>query len=168
MISLEEQQRGLLLLLKNRSVSTDGDQYLCHVAASEELILAREIAIWWRALGIEQNCPNLSMLLKRLNCFESSVEAFYGHHTASPFMEEMAAQFLDVMSSNADPLIASMSSFERAVLNASQGDVREFEISWDRSPEDVFAALRNNLPLPPPDGCHRVTVAWRPCASASS
>lgn len=164
MTNLAEQQSALLALLKKRPlpVHAQADHYLSRVAESRELNLLREIAVWWRAFGIERNCPHTALLLKRLGRFEPTVEAFYCRHAASPFMEELAAQFLEVMSRDADPLVAAMAGFELAVLRTSQGDPREFDIDWDRNPDDVFIALRSEGPLPEPNGSHRVTVAWRP------
>ena len=55
MTQLERQQRGLLDLIKNRGVPPE-DPYLRQVANSRELEMVREIAIWWRAFQIEDQC----------------------------------------------------------------------------------------------------------------
>ncbi|MBZ5561897.1 MAG: hypothetical protein LAP13_05695 [Acidobacteriia bacterium] len=159
MTSLEQQQRALLALIKKRSLPReDCDEYLRHVGASDELGLVREIALWWRALGIERNCPLTAKLLRKIGRFEPAVESFYCRHATSPYMEEMAVQFLEAMSVDSDPLMRAMAAFELAMARVAQGDPREFVIEWDRDPTAVLTALRMGDPLPQPDGLHRTTV----------
>jgi len=67
MTQLEQQQRGLLNLIKNRGLPTD-DVYLRQIAGSRELAMVREIAVWWRAFQIEDQCHFTS----RLRAFAST------------------------------------------------------------------------------------------------
>ena len=161
-MDLREQQRGLLQLLKKRSISVHEDDYLTRISDSHELQLAREIAVWWRALGVERNCPQTSLLLKRLGRFEEVLEKFYCDNSTSPYMEEMARQFLTSLSTDTDPLVAAMASFELAIRRMAAGDDEEFVINWDRDPDQVLKALRFNGPLPPPDGIHQVKMSRQP------
>ena len=160
-MELEEQQRALLGLIKKRAVTLGQDEYLRRIAQSDELLLAREIAVWWRALGIERNCPQTSLLLKKLGRFEPVVEAFYCRCSTSPYMEEMGRQFLTELSGDADPLLAAMARFELAIQRFAAGEDGEFVIEWDRDPNQVLAALRDNGPLPLPDGSHQITISRR-------
>ncbi len=159
MTSLGLQQRALLALLKKRPLPhEDCDEYLRCVAASDELGLVREIALWWRALGIERNCPLTAKLLRKTGRFEATVENFYCRQATSPYMEEMAVQFLEMVSMESDPLARTVAAFELAMARVAQGDTREFEIEWDRDPTAVLNALRTGDPLPEPDGFHRTIV----------
>ncbi len=159
MTSLEQQQRALLALIKKRPLPPeDSDEYLRRVGASDELGLVREIALWWRALGIERNCPLTAKLLRKIGRFEPAVESFYCHQATSPYMEEMAVQFLEMVSADSDPLARTVAAFELALTRVAQGDSREFVIQWDRDPTAVLNALRTGNPLPDPDGFHRTTV----------
>ena len=167
-MDLREQQRGLLRLLKKRGTVTADDEYLLRVSRSDELGLAREIAVWWRALGIERNCPQTSLLLKRLGRFEPTVESFYCEHSTSPYMEEMARQFLLSLSSDSDPLLAALASFELACTRLAAGEDGEFVINWDRDPNQVFQALQSNGALPAPDGNHVVKLSRQSDARPNS
>ncbi len=159
MTSLGQQQRALLALIKKRPLpQEDSDDYLRRVAASNELGLVREIALWWRALGIERNCPLTVKLLRKTGRFEATVENFYCRQATSPYMEEMAFQFLEMVSVDSDRLARTLAAFELAVARVAQGDPREFVIEWDRDPTAVLNALRTGDPLPQPDGSHRTTV----------
>ncbi len=166
MTSLGQQQRALLALIKKRPLPREySDEYLRRVAASDELGLVREIALWWRALGIERNCPLTAKLLRKIGRFEPSVESFYCRHATSPYMEEMAVQFLEMVSLDSDPLARAMAAFELAMARVAQGDPREFVIEWDRDPTAVLNALRTGDPLPEPEGLHRTTVGGAPTAA---
>ncbi len=160
MMDLEEQQRTLLALIKKRLLEPNGiDEYLQRVAASEQLALLREIALWWRALGIERNCPLTAQLLKRLGRFELTVEGFYCRYATSPYMEEMAMQFLETASADSDALVRAVAGFELAMLRLAQGDTRSFVIEWDRDPAAALMSIRSGNPLPESDGCHKITVS---------
>lgn len=159
MTDLERQQRSLLALLKKRPLQSDGDEYLGRVAASEELCLLREIAVWWRKLGIERNCPHTTLLLKRIGRFEDAVETFYCQHATSPYAEAMAAQFTELVSTDPDALVCSVARFELAVLRASMGDTCDFVIEWDRDPTAVLDALHSGGPLPGPSRTYRIKVS---------
>ncbi len=162
MMHLEEQQRALLALIKKRPLRLDGsDEYLERVAASGQLGLLREIALWWRALGIERNCPFTAKLLKRIGRFDLAVEAFYCRHATSPYMEEMATQFLEVAGADPDALVRAVAGFDLAMLRVAQGDTRAFVIQWDRDPAAALTSIRSGDPLPEPDGCHQITISLR-------
>jgi hypothetical protein len=157
-----EQQHALLALIKKRPLELNpSDEYLQRVAASEQLGLLREIALWWRALGIERNCPFTAGLLKRIGRFELAVEAFFCRQATSPYMEEMAIQFLEVVGADSDALVRAVAGFELAMLRVAQGDARTFVIEWDRDPSAALTSIRSGDPLPDPGGCHQITISLR-------
>ena len=153
MTQLERQQRGLLNLIKNRGVPAE-DAYLRQVANSCGLEIVREIAIWWRAVQIEDQCRFTSRLLKRCECFEDVVVTYFNNHRTSPFIEELSQDFLNSLGSHPDWLIRAVSEFELALLKVRAGSAECFEVLWDRYPENVILALEENSRLPPPEiGC---------------
>jgi hypothetical protein len=153
MTQLERQQRGLLDLIKNRGVPPE-DPYLRQVANSRELEMVREIAIWWRAFQIEDQCRFTSRLLKRCECFEDVVVTYFNNHRTSPFIEELSQDFLNSLVDDPDWLIRAVSQFELALLKVRAGSAECFEVLWDRYPENVILALEESSRLPPPEsGC---------------
>jgi hypothetical protein len=153
MTQLERQQRGLLNLVKNRGVSAE-DAYLREVANSRGLEMVREIAVWWRAFQIEDQCHFTSRLLKRCECFEDVVVTYFNNHRTSPFIEELSQDFLNSLGDHPDRLIRAVSEFELALLKVRAGSDECFEVLWDRYPENVILALEESSWLPPPEiGC---------------
>jgi hypothetical protein len=150
MTQLERHQRGLLDLIKNRGGPAE-DAYLQRVATSRGLEIVREIAVWWRAFQIEDQCHFTSRLLKRCDCFENVVVAYFNNHRTSPFIEELSQDFLSSLSSHPDHLIRAVARFELAILRVRTGSAESFEVLWDRSPEPVILALDENSLLPPPE-----------------
>ena len=118
MTQLERQQRGLLDLIKNRGVPPE-DPYLRQVANSRELEMVREIAIWWRAFQIEDQCRFTSRLLKRCECFEDVVVTYFNNHRTSPFIEELSQDFLNSLVDHPDWLIRAVPQFELALFEST-------------------------------------------------
>jgi hypothetical protein len=159
MMSLELQQRALLHLLKGRGAPPD-DAYLQHIAASRELAMLREIAVWWRIFQIERQCRFTARLLKRLGRLDQTVTAYFDRCATSPFIEELSRDFLRTLHDHPDPLVAAMSAFEYAFLEVRGGSTDSFDVIWDRSPDPVFAALEagDDLPAPDPDSRYRMQI----------
>jgi hypothetical protein len=159
MTQLELQQRGLLDLLKKRG-APPVDPYLRRVEGSRELAMVREIALWWRSFQLEAQCRLTSRLLKRLNCFDALVAAYFYNNATSPFVEELSHGFLDFLSEHPDGLVRTMAQFEYAVLQTRSGSASGFEIVWDRHPDQVVLALENGSELPPAetDCCYRMQI----------
>jgi hypothetical protein len=82
------QQRGLLALIKDRGDVPD-DPYLQRAARSRELAMMRGIALWWRALAVQMQCPITTRLLKRLGCFDALVAAWFD---ASSYLSQRATK----------------------------------------------------------------------------
>ena len=160
MNALERQQRGLLALIKDRGDVPD-DPYLQRVARSRELAMMRGIALWWRALAVQMQCPLTTRLLKRLGCFDALVAAYFDRNATSPFVEEVSAGFLASLHDHGDPLIRAVSRFEHAVLAVKGGSAASYEIVWDRHPDGVAQALETGaeLPAPEPNTLYRMHVA---------
>jgi hypothetical protein len=153
MTQLERQQRGLLNLIKNRGEPPE-DAYLRQVANSRGLEMVREIAVWWRAFQIEDQCRFTSRLLKRCECFEEVVVTYFNNHRTSPFIEELSQDFLRSLGDHHDGLIRAVSEFELALLQVRVGSAECFEVLWDRNPENVILALEESSELPAPEiGC---------------
>jgi hypothetical protein len=150
MKELEAQQRGVLDLIKGRSVSPD-DPYLRCVANSHGLAVLREIAIWWRALQLEARCRFTSRLLKRLGIFHKLVEDYFDNNAIPPFVEDLSRDFLSLLSAHTDPLVLSVSQFERGFLEARAGSAEAFEVLWDRHPDIVLRALEEGTEIPGPE-----------------
>jgi hypothetical protein len=161
MTNLAQMQRGLLSLLKGRAVDAFADAYLHGVSRSSELALAREIAVWWRAFGLETYCVLTSRLLHRMGIFDQLVEAFFCECRTSPFIEQLSQEFLDWLSGHQNPLVASMARFERALIRAKRGNPGVCELEWNRNPEWLFRAILEGTELPPVEGdrVYRTTVS---------
>jgi hypothetical protein len=147
MTPLELQQRGLLDLIKRRG-ATPTDPYLSCVAGSPGLAMIREIAIWWREFQISVQCYFSSHLLKHLGSFDSLVTNYFNGRATSPFVEALSREFLLFLQDQANPLVRSVSEFERAFLEVRAGSQESFEVLWDRNPDAVFLALNSGGPLP--------------------
>jgi hypothetical protein len=150
MTQLERQQRALLDLIKKRGAPPE-DVYLRQVANSRQLTMVREIAVWWRAFQIEDQCHFTSRLLKRLECFENVVTNYFNNHRTSPFIEELSQDFLDSLRDDRNWLIRAVSQFELALLKVRTGSAACFEVLWDRDPNQVILALEQGSELPAPE-----------------
>jgi len=116
MSELERRQRALLALLKQRPVADCNDPRLKRVAASRELEMLREIALWWRRFQIEAVCRSTSRLLKKLGRFHAEVAAYFAANATSPFIEDLADGFLEYLSGDENADVASLASLERDAL----------------------------------------------------
>jgi len=159
MSNLELRQRGLLDLVKNRG-RRPCDPYLQRVADSRELAMVRKVALWWRAISIEDNCRFTARLLKRLGCFDARVADYFDHNATSPFIEELSRDFLASLQDHADPLVRAVSQFELALLQARASSVDTYAIEWDRNPDLVVLALESGVELPErePEFSYRMQV----------
>lgn len=150
MTGLELQQRGVLGLIKGRGIGTK-DSYLERVAASRELAMVREIALWWRKFDLERQCGFSARLLKRLGRFDMLVARYFDGNATSPFVEELSLHFLTWLQADDDPLVRAVSLFERALLMVRAGSSGTFEILWDRNPDLAFRSLKDGTEIPGPE-----------------
>ena len=153
MTVLEQQQRGLLALLKRRPVEDGADRWLDEVAESPALAMMQEIALWWRCYQISAACRFASRLLKQLGRFEEAVAYFFEARPTSSFTEELGREFLNSLAADADPLVREVAATELHLFTLDGA-----EVPWDRNPNDVFTALDRLTPVPPPDPDYAYTL----------
>ena len=146
MTSLEQFQRGLLDLIKSRPVP--GDPYLERAAASREIEILREIAVWWRVFQIEAQCHFTSRMLKRLGCFHETVALYFSINRTSPFVEELSRDFLRWVHLHHDPFVRLVADFELALLEVRAGSSEQFQVRWDRHPDLFFQSLESGAEFP--------------------
>jgi hypothetical protein len=146
--SLEEQQRGLLALLRGQSTAHP-DPWLTSVTASPGLKMMHSIAGWWHRFQIEWQCRYTSRLMKRLGCFESYVAQHFREHPAPPSIEELSTQFLLSLQDHDNLLLRAVARLELTCIRPQRR--RTTTIYWDRNPNRVMDALDRFLELPNPE-----------------
>ena len=151
MLPLAEHQTALAGLIKGRGAPDGAEPWYGELARSRELALVQEIAVFWRMIAVEGTCTSLARLLKRLGRFEADAARFTREENVSPYAGRAAEQFLARLAGDADPLVAAMAAFERAVMTLRMRAVGAVTVEWDRDPNAVFAALSSQAPLPPPE-----------------
>lgn len=149
MSNLGELQRGLLCLVKGRPIEVRLDSYLASVAASRELLLVKEIALWWRAFSLESYCLFTSRLMNRLGGFNAAVDSYFCQHSTSPFIEELSQDFLAWVITQQSSMVATVARFERALLRVKRGDDAAYQVEWDRNPQSLLDAILRGATLPP-------------------
>ncbi|MBI1807674.1 MAG: hypothetical protein HYR76_11545 [Ignavibacteria bacterium] len=156
-------QKKLLHLLKSRyEVTAEDDAYIRSIAQSIHLGLVKEIAVWWRMLGIEQYCPLTSSLLKQQHLFDEIVKEYFNNHAISPFIETLGIAFLDELSCHQNTLIAATAQFERALIKVKLGDSACYTVDWEYHPHLVL----NNILTSNPDHAHYTRGLYRTIISA--
>jgi hypothetical protein len=151
MLNLEQQQLGLLAMLRDRPTELPSDPWLQSVAKSDGLKMIHRIAGWWQRFQIEGQCRYTSRLMKRLGCFEQYVEEYFNIHPTPPSIEELTSQFLSSVKQDNDPLLSSVAHFELACLRLNDEISSTDIVTWDRDPSQVLLALENFGTLPSPE-----------------
>src|SRR5258707_15674465 len=77
MTALAEYQRHIRDLLKNRTVGEPGDPHLKPDARSPELLLLRDIAVWWRELAVNGQRTWTTPLLRQQRTIHSVLASVY-------------------------------------------------------------------------------------------
>jgi hypothetical protein len=137
-------------------------QYLHAVSRSTGLKVMREVVREWRYLLLRQGCPLTSGALLGIGCFESSVEQFMAEQPLHPLAQHLAADFMTWVGHRRDDDIASIASFEQALIAVRRGvSADPVVVSWRCAPMAAFSAALRALPLPPPhpDVTHTTEVA---------
>ena len=163
-MTLAVQQRKLLGLLRSSyDGGSDSDPYIRTVAASADLLEARRNILLWRVFVLERMCPLTFALLKSRGALGELVDAFIRRRNISPFRETQAPEFLDMVSTYPDHVLASVSRFERALMRVRDGESGPFEVTWSVDPHLVLLRLAMQLPLDEPieEGAWRVVVSPR-------
>jgi hypothetical protein len=117
-MDLATHQRKLLSLFRsNYQAHPDDDSYIQRIARSKDLKEARGNIFLWRIWVLERTAPLTFALLKHRKLLNQAVTAFIKGHNISPFRETQAPEFLAMLSTHDDSLIASVAQFELALLN---------------------------------------------------
>lgn len=148
--TLAERQRRLLALLKMRETAeAQVDPRLKEVALSRGLKALQEIDYFWKEYSIVSRCPFTAGLMRTEGVLREAVTGLIREERVSPFIEEMACQFLERASNNANPLIATVARFERALTATAEGDPAEHRIEWEQDPYYVLSSLLNHQTIDP-------------------
>lgn len=142
-MDLRTYQRKLAGLIKGDAPCPDDDAHLRRIAASDNLAVTREIILWWRQLSLERRCVLTSSALKQLGIFEAETRRFVDRWRFSPFVEELAEEFLTSLADHEIAVVASLARFERALIKVKLGAVGTVSIGWRHNPYAVFDALLN-------------------------
>jgi hypothetical protein len=110
MLTLEQQQRGLLALIRHRPTPVDlnSDPWLEEVASSAGLKMVHAIALWWQRFQIEWQCRYTSRMMKRLGCFDSYLADYFRERSAPRSIEELSVQFLASLEDHDDPILRAV------------------------------------------------------------
>lgn len=147
-MTLAVQQRKLLGLLRSSyDGSADPDPYIQAVAGSADLREARRNILLWRVWVLERMCPLTFTLLKSRGELGGVIEVFIRQRNISPFRETQAPDFLDMVTTHPDTLVASVAAFERALIRVRDGDPGPFIIVWTVDPHVVLHRLATEQPL---------------------
>lgn len=147
-MKLATQQRKLLSLLRSTYDATeDDDPYIRSVAGSADLLEARRNILLWRIYVLERMCPLTFELLRSRNRLEETVDAFINQRNISPFRETQAPDFLDMLASDGDDLVASVAQFELALTHSRDGAPGEYVTPWKVEPSSILNSLARKVPL---------------------
>lgn len=161
-MDLATHQRQLLGLFRsNYQVSAGDDAYIRCVAQSKDLEEARRNIFLWRVWVLERTAALTFTLLKRRNLLQEALTSFISAHNISPFRETQAPDFLELMGTHPDTLVAAAAQFEWALLKVKQGDPARYVIPWSVEPHSILNSLARNLPLPDhvPEGAWEIIVS---------
>jgi len=147
-VNLATHQRAMLQLIRSPGeVPVFDDAYLSMVAHSTDLQEARHNVFLWRAYVLKRTAPLTFNLLKRRRLLKAELDAYIALHNLSPFRETHAPVFLDQLSAHADPLVARVAQFERALHRVRYGDTRCYSIPWDGDPLPLLTSLAKDEPF---------------------
>jgi hypothetical protein len=151
MLTLEQQQRGLLALIRHRPTPVDlnSDPWLEEVASSAGLKMVHAIALWWQRFQIEWQCRYTSRMMKRLGCFDSYLADYFRERSAPRSIEELSVQFLASLEDHDDPILRAVARLELACIQSNREQTTT--IYWDRNPNQVMDALDRFAELPAPE-----------------
>jgi len=162
-MDLATHQRKLLGLIRsNYQVRPDDDPYFQKVSQSKDLEEARGNIFLWRVWVLERNSVLTFTLLKQRNLLKQVLDAFISQHNISPFRETQPPDFLEVLKSHNDPLIASVAQFELSLWKVRQGDPTTYTVSWSVEPHTILHNLAKNIPIDEgraPKGDYRIIVS---------
>jgi hypothetical protein len=145
-MTLAETQRALAALVRGDAVPTSNDPYFAAVAASQGLVVTRDVITRWRDLLIREQCPLTAALLLRL-ARHAALLARLGQGEVPLFADELACAFLELLRDDDDPLVAAVAGYERALLALGAGTAGPYEITWPCDPAETIARLERGVDL---------------------
>ena len=139
-MNLKAYQLNIRQLLKGKwNTNQKEDSYFQALHQSNELAIVKEIALWWRAFQMEQNCPLSSGLLKQRQKYNQAIEAFYSNNNVSPYVEAAANQFLQFLEEwSKEDIVRIMIAFEKAYINVKMGSNETYTFYWNINPYDLL------------------------------
>jgi len=146
MTTLADTQRTLAALVRGDAIPPPTDPYFAAVAASEGLVVTREVIIRWRDLLVREQCPLTTALLLRLGRHAPLLNLL-GQGEVPLFADELACAYLALMRDDDDPLVTAVASYERALLALLAGAAGPFEITWPCDPEETIGRLERGETL---------------------
>lgn len=151
-MNLEAYQCGLAALVLGADGEGDDAElpYLRDLAGTARLALVREVVCFWRAHQLAGFCVLSAALLKRWGRFEDAIARFIATVEFSPLLEEAGLQFLQFLTSDADPIVAALAQSEMALHATHTHPELELVVVWPCHPAPVLAAILNpdSAPLP--------------------
>jgi len=150
-MNLATHQRTLLGLFRSSyQVRADDDDYVRRVANSRDLQEARGNISLWRVYVLERTCVLTTALLRQRQLFAPALQSFIERNNISPFREYQPPAFLASLADHADPLVVSVSQFERALMKVREGDAACHRVAWQVDPRVVLKKLAEDALLPAP------------------
>jgi hypothetical protein len=137
-MNLAEHQRAMRDLIAGRA--TANDAYIERASRSIGLAVTRDTIRGWRVFRLGQSCRLTTAILRARGRFDEALDAV---QCSSPFIEELSRAFLESAIALGDALIASVATFELALM----GD-EETIVDWPCDPYEILAALLRDDPLP--------------------
>ena len=141
-------QRKIAGLIKGTySPEADDNAHLQSIANSENLMVTQEIITWWRQLSLERYCKLTSAALKQFGIFDIETQRFIAQWRFSPYVEELAQEFLAVLTNHELEIIACLARFETALINITQGSNEAITVKWHHAPYAVLNAVTTGADL---------------------
>ena len=154
-LPLLQHQQAMRDVIRGHAAIAD-DPYISIAARSVGLEVTRDTIRGWRRFRLDRNCRLTTAILRRRGGYDEILSVL-DRDPASPFIEELSASFLEIAAASPDPLIASVASFERAMLRE---DEAETMVPWPCDPYSILGALLRGDRLPdPPPAPHRTVVS---------
>lgn len=126
-------------------------EYLASVVNSGRVSILTHVISSWRVYDLARACPLTVAALRARGGWQDALTTFQ-REPAAPFVERLAARFLDTLADHGDPLVASVARFERAYLAVTHGSDECFTVWWDREPTALLAALLSGAPIDESEG----------------
>ncbi len=179
-LDLAGRQRLLLAMLKGRLVPGSPDEKAAlRLYGDRELAMLREVALWWRKLGIMRACRFTPALLDRQGRLDDAIRDFVRSSAGSDFIDRQGELFLIHAMTDTSPGGAGDGGDRggAAALDARSGGARRRHRLAGRSGGGVrepWPKARRSIPprLSAPSSwssgaASRAVIAWRRTSDSS-